>query len=172
MDYYNVAKIVNTRGLKGELRVISYTDFPEKRFKSGSILSIFKKESDKVPLTQVEINNSRPFKESYLLTFKNMNSINDVEKYKGMFLKIAADELSDLSDNEFYIHDIIGLDVFEKDHLIGSISDVLTYGPNDVWVVKRPHKNDLLLPYLKDVILDVDITANKVNVDVPEGLDE
>ncbi|MCZ3393385.1 ribosome maturation factor RimM, partial [Enterococcus faecium] len=54
---------------------------------------------------------------------------------------------------------------------IGTIKEVLSYGPNDVWVVKRPNQNDLLLPYLKDVILNVDLEQGAVQVSVPEGLD-
>ena len=78
---------------------------------------------------------------------------------------------ADLEEGEFYLHQIIGLDVIENDQKIGTIKEVLSYGPNDVWVVKRPNQNDLLLPYLKDVILNVDLEQGAVQVSVPEGLD-
>lgn len=100
-----------------------------------------------------------------------MNSINDVEKFKGMILKVEENQLQDLEEGEFYLHQIIGLDVIENDQKIGTIKEVLSYGPNDVWVVKRPNQNDLLLPYLKDVILNVDLEQGAVQVSVPEGLD-
>lgn len=171
MNYFNVAKIVNTRGLRGELKVISYTDFPEERFKSGTELQIFKTEKDEVPVQTVTVKNAKEYKGSFIVTLEGMNSINDVEKFKGMILKVEEDQLQDLEEGEFYLHQIIGLDVIENDQKIGTIKEVLSYGPNDVWVVKRPNQNDLLLPYLKDVILNVDLEQGAVQVSVPEGLD-
>lgn len=171
MKYFNVAKIVNTRGLQGEIKVISYTDFPEDRFKAGTELQIFKEENDQVPLVSVTVKSAKEYKGSYLLTLEGLNSINDVEKFKGMMLKVEEQQLQDLDEGEFYLHQIIGLNVVEDGQQIGTIKEVLTYGPNDVWVVKRPGQNDLLLPYLKNVILDVDLTKGQVQVEVPEGLD-
>lgn len=171
MNYFNVAKIVNTRGLRGELKVISYTDFPEERFKSGAELQIFKTEKDEVPVQTVTVKNAKEYKGSFIVTLEGMNSINDVEKFKGMILKVEEDQLQDLEEGEFYLHQIIGLDVIENDQKIGTIKEVLSYGPNDVWVVKRSNQNDLLLPYLKDVILNVDLEQGAVQVSVPEGLD-
>ena len=100
-----------------------------------------------------------------------MNYITYVEKYKGIILKVEENQLQDLEEGEFYLHQIIGLDVIENDQKIGTIKEVLSYGPNDVWVVKRANQNDLLLPYLKDVILNVDLEQGAVQVSVPEGLD-
>jgi 16S rRNA processing protein RimM len=171
MKFFNVAKIVNTRGLRGELKVISYTDFPEERFKAGAELQIFKTEKDTTPLTTVTVKSAKPNKGTLIVTFEGMNNIDDVEKFKGMILKVEEEQLQNLDEGEFYIHEIVGLDVLENDVKIGTIKEVLSYGPNDVWVVKRPNENDLLLPYLKNVILSVDLEKGQVVVDVPEGLD-
>lgn len=171
MNYYNVGKIVNTRGLRGEVKVISYTDFPEDRFKSGSQLQIFKDEKTATPLATVVVRSAKEHKGTFLITFEGIDTINDVEKYKGMILKVEEEQLQDLDEGEFYLHQIVGLDVFENGIKLGVIKEVLSYGPNDVWFVKRPGKPDLLLPYLKDVILDVNLEQNQVTVEVPEGLD-
>ena len=69
-------------------------------------------------------------------------------------------------------HEIIGLDVYENDNLIGQIKEILQPGANDVWVVKRKGKRDLLLPYIPPVVLNIDIPGNRVDVDILEGLDD
>ena len=98
--------------------------------------------------------------------------INDVEKYKGCSLKIAEENLTDLDDGEFYYHEIIGLDVYEGNTLIGQVKEILQPGANDVWVVKRKGKKDLLLPYIPPVVLDVDVAAGRIEVELMEGLDD
>ena len=95
-----------------------------------------------------------------------------IEKYKGYSLKVAEEDLNDLDDGEFYYHEIIGLEVYEGDNLIGTIKEILQPGANDVWVVKRKGKRDLLLPYIPPVVLNVDIPNNRVDVEILEGLDD
>lgn len=170
MNYFNVGKIVNTQGLQGELRVLSVTDFAEERFKKGSRLSIFN-EKDQL-IAEVEIARHRKQKNFDIVKFKGLYHINDVEKYKGYFLKVAENDLSELEEDEFYYHEIIGLDVYENGCLIGQIKEILQPGANDVWVVKRKGKRDLLLPYIPPVILNVDIPNGRVDVEILEGLDD
>ena len=170
MNYFNVGKIVNTQGLQGELRVLSVTDFSEDRFKKGSRLSIFDDKNQFV--MEVEIASHRKQKNFDIVKFKGLYHINDVEKYKGCSLKVAEEDLADLEEDEFYYHEIIGLDVYEGDQLIGQIKEILQPGANDVWVVARKGKRDLLLPYIPPVILNVDIPNGRVEVDIMEGLDD
>ena len=170
MNYFNVGKIVNTQGLQGELRVLSVTDFSEERFKKGSKLSIFDDKNQFV--MEVEIASHRKQKNFDIVKFKWIYNINDVEKYKGCSLKVAEEDLTDLEEDEFYYHEIIGLDVYEGEQLIGQIKEILQPGANDVWVVARKGKRDLLLPYIPPVILKVDIPNGRVEVDIMEGLDD
>ncbi len=170
MNYFNVGKIVNTQGLQGELRVLSVTDFAEERFKKGSKLSIFNDKNQFV--LEVEVATHRKQKNFDIVKFKGLYHINDVEKYKGCSLKVAEEDLTELEEDEFYYHEIIGLDVYEKDVLIGQIKEILQPGANDVWVVARKGKRDLLLPYIPPVVLNVDIAGNRVDVELLEGLDD
>ena len=85
---------------------------------------------------------------------------------------IAEENLNDLDEGEFYYHEIIGLEVYEGDNLIGTIKEILQPGANDVWVVKRKGKRDLLLPYIPPVVLNIDIPNNRVDVELLEGLDD
>lgn len=137
-EYLNVGKIVNTQGLKGEVRVISQTDFPELRYKKGTILTLFQEKKEPVELT---IKSHRKHKNFDIVTFEGHFSINDVEKYRDGILKVSKEKLTDLPENEFYYHQIIGLSVIdENDQELGKIKEILSPGANDVWVVQRPKK--------------------------------
>ena len=170
MDYFNVGKIVNTQGLQGEMRVLSVTDFAEDRFKKGKTLALFDPKDNFV--MDVVIAGHRKHKNFDIIKFKDMYHINLIEKYKGYSLKISEDNLTELEDGEFYYHDIIGLEVYEGETFIGVIKEILQPGANDVWVVSRPGKKDLLLPYIESVILDVNVEEQKIVVHVLEGLDQ
>lgn len=170
MNYFNVGKIVNTQGLQGEMRVLSVTDFAEERFKKGNKLALFDKKDQFV--MDVEISSHRKAKNFDIIKFKGMYHINDIEKFRDFSLKVAEEDLSDLEDGEFYYHEIIGLEVYENDVLLGTIKEILQPGANDVWVVKRKGKRDLLLPYIPPVVLGIDIEQGRVDVEIPEGLDD
>ena len=121
----------------------------------------------------VEIASHRKHKNFDIVKFKGLYHINDVEKYKGCSLKIAEGKSNrPLMTVKFYYHEIIGLDVYEGDTLIGQVKEILQPGANDVWVVKRKGKKDLLLPYIPPVVLDVDVAAGRIEVELMEGLDD
>lgn len=170
MEYLNVGKIVNTQGLQGEMRVLSVSDFSEERFKKGNQLALFDPQDQFVQM--VEIHSHRKVKQFDIIKFKGMYHINDIEKYKTYSLKVAVEDLSELEEGAFYYHEIIGLSVYEGDQFLGEIKEILQPGANDVWIVKRKGKSDLLLPYIPPVILEVDLEAGRILVEVPEGLDD
>lgn len=170
MNYFNVGKIVNTQGLQGEMRVLSVTDFAEERFKKGNTLALFDKKDQFV--MDVEIASYRKVKNFDIIKFKGMYHINDIEKFRDFTLKVREEDLTDLEDGEFYYHEIIGLEVYENHILLGTIKEILQPGANDVWVVKRKGKRDLLLPYIPPVVLGIDIEQGRVDVEIPEGLDD
>ena len=168
--YYKVGTIVNTQGLQGEVRVLHTTDFPEERFAKNSVLALFDEQDNFVQ--ELKVKTGRAYKNMYLVKFDGLYHINEVEKFKGFTLKVAEEQMDDLPDNEFYYHEIIGCQVYENDVFIGEIVEILQPGANDVWVVKRKGKRDLLLPYIPPVILNVDVAAKRVDVDIMEGLDD
>ena len=170
MNYFNVGKIVNTQGLQGEMRVLSVTDFAEERFKKGNKLALFDKKDQFV--MDVEIASHRKAKNFDIIKFKGMYHINDIEKFRDYSLKVAEEDLAVLEDGEFYYHEIIGLEVYENDIMLGTIKEILQPGANDVWVVKRKGKRDLLLPYIPPVVLGIDIEQGRVDVEIREGLDD
>ncbi len=117
-EYLNVGKIVNTQGIKGEVRVISTTDFPEERYKKGTVLTLFQDGKAPVELT---VKSHRKHKNFDLLSFEGHPSINDVEKYRDGILKVSKDNSVDLAENEFYYHEIIGLHVLEDGTELGKV---------------------------------------------------
>src|SRR5690554_2047517 len=124
MEYFNVGKIVNTHGIRGEVRIISLTDFPEKRYKKGTKLFVFLKD-EKNPI-EVTVSSWRKHKNFDLLVFEGFHSVNDVEKFKGGLLKVSKDQLDELNEDEFYFHEIIGCTVKDLDETeIGMIKEIL-----------------------------------------------
>jgi len=169
-EYITVGKIVNTHGLRGEMRIWPETDFPEERFKKGKTLYLFPPGVNE-PI-QVTISSVRPYKNMYNLTFKGYDSINQVEKWKGGFLKVSKDDRVPLEEGEYYFQDIIGCKVYsqEDEEFLGVITHILQPGANDVWVIKRPNGKEALIPYIDDVVKKVDVAEKKVIIYPMPGL--
>ncbi|QMV40199.1 ribosome maturation factor RimM [Cohnella cholangitidis] len=165
----NIGKIVNTHGIKGELKIYPQTDFPEVRFQPGSKLLMVPPESGE-PIA-IEIAAAREQKTMYVVKIKGFDNINQVEKYKGWELKVTESERVPLSEGEYYFRDIIGCEVItEEGETLGTVKDILSPGANDVWVVKMAKGKELLLPVIDDVVLDVDVAGRKIKVHLMEGL--
>ena len=163
-----VGKIVNTHSLKGEVKVISSTDFEGERFKKGSKLLITRGNQ---LIREVVVQSYRNHKNFLLVKFEGIDSVEEAEKLKNLQIKIDSDEVGELEENEFYFHQIIGCEVFdENDKNLGEIIDILTPGANDVWVIKGENGKEILIPYIEDVVKKIDITSKKVNIEVMEGL--
>ena len=163
-----VGKIVNTHSLKGEVKVISSTDFEEERFKKGSKLLITRGNQ---LIREVVVQSYRNHKNFLLVKFEGIDSVEEAEKLKNLQIKIDSDEVGELEENEFYFHQIIGCEVFdENDKNLGEIIDILTPGANDVWVIKGENGKEILIPYIEDVVKKIDMTSKKVNIEVMEGL--
>lgn len=166
--WFNVGKIVNTHGIKGEVRVISRTDFAEDRYKVGNTLHLFRENKEPIVLT---IASHRVHKNFDLLTFEGYSNVNDVEPFRNGILKINESQLTDLDEGEFYFHEIIGCTVYtDQGEELGTIREILTPGANDVWVVKGSRGKDVLIPYIDQIVKEVDIQSQKVIITPMEGL--
>ncbi|GKS80886.1 ribosome maturation factor RimM [Ligilactobacillus pabuli] len=170
MTYFNVGEIVNTHGIRGEVKVLATTDFAAERFAPGEILYVKQGSQKPVKLT---VKSHRQHKQFDLLTFEEITNINEAEQYKGSQLQVTEQQQTPLEDGDYYYRQIIGLEVYSlEDELLGKISEVMETGANDVWVVRRPNGKEVLLPAIKDVIQKVDLDKQRVIVDWLEGLDE
>ncbi|KRL99903.1 ribosome maturation factor RimM [Liquorilactobacillus satsumensis] len=170
MDYYEVGQIINTHGIRGEVKAATITDFAAERFQKGK--KLYLQTTSAQPL-MVELQNVRQQKQFYLLSFVGYDDINQVEKFKGCKLLVTEQQQQRLSDDNFYYHQIVGLQVQDRQKgSLGTVKEILSLGANDVWVVARPPKKDLLLPAIKDVIKKVDLENGVVEIELLDGLDE
>lgn len=163
MEYIQVGKIVNTHGINGDVKVVPFTD-DIKRFEKLKIIFIGDEK------LQMEISKVGYVKGNVLLRFKDHENINYVEKFKNQFIYIDEKDKVKLPKDSYFIHDIIGLDMYLIDGAkIGKVKDVLQPGANDVYVVKGEGK-EYLIPAIRDVIKEVDLDEGKIIIEPLEGL--
>ena len=157
---YLVGKIVGTHGIKGELKVKSDTSFD--RFKKGNKLYIEKEE-------EITINSHRQHKGMELITINNLTNINDVLCYVGKDLYVPHNR-EELEDGEFYYEDLIGLDCYDsKDNLIGTVVDLQEVPQGLILEIKSSVKT-ILVPFVDEFIVDIDLDNNKLSINEIEGL--
>ena len=169
MNKLEVGKIINTHGLRGEVKVVTWTDYPEV-FEEIEYLWVKKKTGEE----RLDIENIKYQKNNIILKLDEINSIDEAEKYKNLILLADREQLPPLPDGMHYIVDLIGLDVYDEDsgEKIGVIADVFNTGANDVYDVKREGKKNLLLPVIDECVKNIDVENNRVTVHIMEGLDD
>ena len=150
-----VAEIVNTHGIKGNLKIKSTSDY-DKRFENGAKLLI----DDE----QLTIESSFDQKGLKIIKFAEYNDINDVLKFVGKDITIEEKDLGDLDDDEYYVFNLIGLDVIDNGQKVGIIEDVITgVYPNDVYIVKTK-EDEIYFPALNATVEKVDIQNGYIEV--------
>ena len=159
MNYLYIGKLVNTHGIKGEVRILSNFRHKDKVFVKGFKFYIGKDKKEYVVETY------RKHKNFDMVVFKDNYDINLIEHLKGSFVYINKDELK-LDKNKFLSVDLIGFDVIINDKTIGVIKDVLDIPANDVLVLD----NNIMIPYVDAFIKEIDIKNKKVSVYEVKGL--
>lgn len=161
MNKIKVGKIINTHAIKGELKIDT---FAKETFDRG--ISYYIGNSDE----KFEVENVKTHKGFYIVKFKNYDSINDVLKFKDMDIYIDEDDLSDLGANEYYIKDLIGLDIYSLDEKIGVLEDIYEYLANDIYVVRLNDGKEILIPAVDEFILEVNLDKKFIKVKLIEGM--
>ncbi|MBQ6216624.1 MAG: ribosome maturation factor RimM [Erysipelotrichaceae bacterium] len=165
MEYVVIGKILNTFGIKGELKADAYTDFVEERFKKDSTVYIGE---EHVPFV---MRSYRMHKGFYLLSFKDVDDINLVEKYKGMLLYKAKSDIHKLKEGEYYFSDLKDLDVYVDDKKIGKVLQVEEgIAANNLRILKDEDRKEYLVPFLPVFISHVDLDEKRIDVIQMEGL--
>ena len=165
-DLLQVGVVTTTHGVRGEVKVFPTTDDP-KRFKrlKETVLDTGKEQ------LVMEIESVKFFKNMVILKFKGYDNMDDVMKFKQKSLYVTRKNAVRLSKDEYFIADLIDLTVYdEEDKELGTIVDVMSTGANDVYVINMMDGRELLLPAIKDCILQVDMENRKMKVHVLEGL--
>ena len=162
MKYVMIGKIVNTHGLKGEVRILSSFKYKDRVFKKGIKVYIGK---DKI---EEKIKSYRYHKIFDMIVMDGYNDINDVLKYKGEYIFVNKEDVV-LNENEYLDEDIIGLNVYVDDRLLGRVNRIDKHSINEILVVKNDEKN-YLVPYNFDIILNVDLEKREMRVKNIVGL--
>ena len=162
MKYVLIGKIVNTHGLKGEVRILSSFKYKDKVFKKDMKIYIGKDKKCEI------INSYRYHKIFDMITMNGYSNIDEILKYKGEYVFVNRDDI-ELRDNEYLDEDIIGLEVYVDDKLLGVVKRIEKHSINYVLVVKNEEKN-YLVPYNFDIILSIDLEKKKMIVKNIVGL--
>jgi 16S rRNA processing protein RimM len=165
-NYLRVGVITTTHGVRGEVKVFPTTDDPN-RFKDLKKLYL---DTGK-ELLPLEPEGIKFFKQLVILKFKGIDNINDIEKYRGRDLLIDREDAVKLEEGEYFIFDLIDSAVFTDDGKeLGILTEILTTAANDVYVVKTPEAKEVLIPSIKECILDVDVANKKITVHLLDGM--
>ena len=161
-----VGVISSTHGVRGEVKVFPTTD-DVKRFKRLKEVVL---DTGREELT-LEIEGVKFFKQFVILKFKGYDNINDIEKYKGKSLLVTRANAVRLRKDEYFIADLQGLTVVdEEDKEIGVLRDVMETGANDVYIIDMTDGREVLVPAIKECILQVDVEAGKMQIYLMDGL--
>ena len=165
-DLLKVGVITTTHGVRGEIKVFPTTDDAERFLELEYVLLDTGRE-----LRRLDIKNVRFFKNLVILKFDGIDNINDIEKYKGKDLWIPREEAQELGEDEYDIADLQGLNVVLEDGTeFGTLRDVMETGANDVYIIDSNEHGEVLLPAIKECILDVDLEKNTMTVHLMKGL--
>ena len=165
-DLLKVGVITTTHGVRGEVKVFPTTDDAERFLELEYVLLDTGRE-----LRRLDIKNVRFFKNLVILKFDGIDNINDIEKYKGKDLWIPREVAQELGEDEYYIADLQGLNVVLEDGTeFGTLRDVMETGANDVYIIDSNEHGEVLLPAIKECILDVDLEKNTMTVHLMKGL--
>jgi len=173
--YISIGQIVNTHGIKGEVKVKVFSDSLE-RFEGMENIHISRDagSANAGATTGQErrllaISGIRYHKDMVLMTFHGIDTIAEAERLKDWYLQTPESELPVLPDGRYYIYQLVGLAVWERDSFYGKLTEVLQPGSNDVYVV-RDGEREILIPALKTVIRSVDLEKGRMEVELPAGL--
>ena len=165
-QFLRVGVISSTHGIRGEVKVYPTTDDPERFLELDEVILDTGREH-KI----LEIEGVKFFKNQVILKFKGYDNINDIEKYLKKDLLVDREHAVELGENENFIADLIDMEVVtDEGKVLGTLTDVIETGANDVYAVKTPEGKEILLPAIRDCILDVDVDEKRMTVHVMEGL--
>ena len=164
--YLELGQIVNVKGLKGEVKVNSFTD---DNTKFERIPNVFLKQ--KGNLKEYSIEKVGYSKNQVIIKFKGVNTVEEAETLRNAYIVVDREIFGELPEGVYYIADLIGLDVFtESNEYLGKVDDIFSTGSNDVYVVKDELGKQKLLPGIDEVIKQIDLESGKIIVNLIEGL--
>ena len=157
-----VGHVTGSWGLRGDVKVQSQTDFPE-RFSQGSELHINGKRETVV--------SARPHRGGYVIRLTSVTDRTAADAMRGALLTVPEDEIVPLPGDTYYHFQLIDMQVFsDEGEALGAIAEILDTSANDVYVIRSEAGPDLLIPAIREVVLGVDVDAGRMTVHLPSGL--
>ena len=165
--YVLIGKIVGVHGLKGTNKFKSYAESLSVFYPGQSILIRDNRNRE----TSVELDWIKSHTGTPLISFKGVTDRDRAEALIGAELFIPETELPELDEDSYYWFELIGIEVYNtEEEYLGRITSIFPTGSNDVYVVKNK-TNEVLIPALESVVIDIDLELKRMRVDLPEGLD-
>ncbi|WP_022662290.1 ribosome maturation factor RimM [Paucidesulfovibrio longus] len=164
-----VGKVIKPHGIRGEICVESYADSPALFFGLDAVLL----GTGRGKPTRFEIRAVREHKDRLLLTFAGVADRNRAEELRGRDVYVREGELPELDDDEYYLRDLLGMDVLLEDgSRLGVLENFLETSGQIVWSIRHDSGKEILLPAVREFLVDLDEDAGVVTVAPPEGLVE
>lgn len=163
MNLIEIGEVVNTHGVRGEIKLNPWTDNLEDL---TDIVTFYLKDGDSAVTLYAD--SVRIHKNCAIIKLENVDDMQTAETFRGRILYVKKEE--NLPEGRYYIADLIGLSVMTEDGVFGTISDVFQTGANDVYEVRRKGEKPAYLPAIKEVINEINIQEGYVKVTIPEGL--
>jgi len=163
-DCYQIGHVIKTHGLKGEVQLFLDVDNPSEYQEMESIL--VQQNDSLIPffIEYLQINSSK--------AIAKLEEVDDVEEAKALVacqLYLPLTHLPELKDGEYYLHQLVGLDLYDKGKLIGKVKELFELGPQELISVIHQSK-EVLIPLKDEIILKVDLENNRIEADIPDGL--
>jgi 16S rRNA processing protein RimM len=161
-----VGQIVNTFGIKGFVKIYPYVDDIQ-RFDNLTKVYIKMKKQE----TELEIEEVKYQKNMVLVKFKGIETVEQAEKLRNAYVEIDRKDAISLEEGQYFIADLLGLEVYlDTGEMLGILDDIFNTGSNDIYVVKNELGKQFLLPYIDDVIKNIDLENKRIIVHLIQGL--
>ncbi|GAA0518824.1 ribosome maturation factor RimM [Saccharopolyspora subtropica] len=165
-----VGRIVRPHGVRGELVVQVLTDSPELRFAPGSVLGLQRRGAERAE--NLTVTAARPHAGRLLLRAEGVEGRDAAEELRGALLTVSSDELEPTEDpDEFHDHELVGLRVVDTSGAeVGEVHEVVHTPAGELLAVRTADDRETLVPFVAEIVPEVDLEAGRLVVDPPEGL--
>lgn len=161
-EYLTIGKLRRTHGVHGEIIMDALTDFPE-TITTG--MTVFIGAHHK----QQKISSIRPADKTFLIAFEGFDDCDKVGIFRNQFVFIKSKDAAPLEEGKFYQHEVVGMDVIDENgNQLGKLSEIINTGANDVYVIQPEAGDEILIPAIKSVVLEIDTNTGKMRVRLPE----
>lgn len=164
-QFLQVGVISSTHGIRGEVKVFPTTDDAGRFRKLKKVYLDTGRER-----LELEVQAVRFFKQFAIVKFRGIDNINDIQQYKGKSLLVAREDAVALEKDEYYFADLIGMQVFTEEGHFGVLRDIMETGANEVYIIDSDSHGEVLVPAIRQCILDVNIEEKQMMIRLMDGL--